>query len=73
MRIAYGAQVDALSPVLAEKEAESSREVAPGLTVSFDGAGRAVVLEVLQARGRLGPAVLAQIVIDLSQLTAAPP
>lgn len=69
MRIAYDAQADALSLVFVDAETQISREIAPGLIASFDGAGKAVGLEILQASLRLGPSGLAQIVIDLSGLS----
>jgi uncharacterized protein YuzE len=68
VRIAYDAQADALSLVFVDGATQISREIAPGLIASFDGAGKAVGLEILQASVRLGPAGLAQIVIDLSGL-----
>lgn len=68
MRIVYDAQADVLRLVFREDASLSSRELAPGLIVNLDQDGRAVAVEVLNARVKIGRAELSQIKIDLEQL-----
>lgn len=73
MRIAYDAQADALSVVWVEEQSETSREVAPGVVVSFDRTGRPLSLLLLQAGTRFGPTALGQIQLDLRHLPFVAP
>lgn len=68
MRILYDGQADALSLILEEAELHSSSELAPGVIVNLDRQGKAVAIEVLGARARIGKAALSQITIDLQDL-----
>ncbi len=68
MRLAYDPQTDALSLILADREVQTSREVATGLIVSFDAQGEAVAVDLLGVSRRLGRDNLAQIAIDLRRL-----
>lgn len=69
MKIAYDAQVDALSVVFTQAEIVASRELAPGVIVNLDGLGHAVSVEILNALARIGREALQEIAIDLRSLS----
>lgn len=65
VRIGYDPQSDSLSLRVRPGEAVVSREVAPGIIVNLDGAGRPVSIDILTASGRLGEDGIRSIAIDL--------
>ena len=63
MRITYDAEADALYIELRDVPAKVGREIADGVTVDLDAQGRIIGLEILDARERIGDAVLADSVL----------
>lgn len=53
MKTRYDADADALYVRFAEGKIDASEEVAPGVVLDFDAAGRIVALEVLAASKHL--------------------
>ena len=60
MRITYDADADALYIELRDVPAKVGREITDGVTVDLDAQGHVIGLEILDARERLGDAVLAE-------------
>ena len=64
MRISYDAEVDALSISFRETTV-TTRELADGIAAEYDGDGRLVGLEVLDAAKRFGePSTLRQVILE---------
>lgn len=64
MKITYDAEVDALSIIFRET-AVTTRDLGDGITAEFDGDGKLVGLEILDAVKRLGGAdPLRQVVLE---------
>lgn len=64
MRIRYDAEVDALS-ILFRDTTVTTQELAEGITGEYDGEGKLVGLEVLDAEKRFGsPSTLREVVLE---------
>ena len=59
MRITHDAEADALYIELRDVPAKVGREITDGVTVDLDAQGHVIGLEILDARERIGDAVLA--------------
>jgi uncharacterized protein YuzE len=57
----YDPQADAAQIVLADGQVVESDEVAPGIVLDFDAAGRVLAIEVLHASETLAPGALASL------------
>lgn len=66
MRMTYDKQADAAHIVLADGQVIESEEVAPGIVLDFDAAGRVLGIEVLCASKTLAPGAIT----DLSAAAA---
>lgn len=55
MKVHYDAETDALYVRFAAAAVVESEEVAPGIVLDFDAAGRLVAMEVLEAKRHLAP------------------
>jgi uncharacterized protein YuzE len=53
--ITYDPDADAAYVTLSNAEVQESAEVAPGVVLDYDGDGRVVGIELLNARKRLAP------------------
>jgi uncharacterized protein YuzE len=59
MKTDYDPRADTVQIALADGEAVESEEVAPGIVLDFDAAGRVLAIEVLRASETLAPGALA--------------
>ena len=59
MKTIYDNEADALYVRFADQAVAVSEEVRPGLIIDFDGQGRIVAFELLDARTQLAPDALA--------------
>lgn len=59
MRMTCDPQADAARIAFADGQVAESEEVAPGIVLDFDAAGRVLGIEVLRARSTLAPGALA--------------
>jgi uncharacterized protein YuzE len=58
--VKYDPEANAAYIRFSPERVEESEEVAPGIVLDYDGKGRIVGMEVLDARGLLSPELLAK-------------
>jgi uncharacterized protein YuzE len=64
MRISYDSEVDALS-IMFRDTTVTTQELAEGIAAEYDGQGRLVGLEILDATKRFGdPSTLHQVILE---------
>ena len=72
MKITYDERADALYILLREVEPRSSMDIEKGITVTLDGDGHIVGLDILNASERLSPKELINMSYENPLLASAP-